>query len=166
MLNSHSQKTQLNYEGTYACPICRCGQISSLTLMEALGCNVCHHIFTINLEKQSLKMADREPALMWSWTGKTWKGEHLGNLELSWIYWMIALSFVLFPPSLIGLSALIFPPISGSAWSWFPLLWTILSFVVHLLILLWLMAEAYQFPVLLFMKTQWQRLLNPRRGNS
>jgi hypothetical protein len=132
--------------------------------MDAMGCDVCHHIFTINVEQQIIKMVDREPALTWRWTGKTWKGEHLGNLELSWIYWLIGLSFVLFPPSLIALSALIFPPISGSAWSLFPFIWTTLSFLFHLLILLWLMAEAYQFPVLLFIKTQFRRLFNVSRS--
>lgn len=164
MLNHQNHKTPLTYEGTYLCPTCRCGQIHNLTLMEAMGCDICHHIFTINLEKQILKMVDREPSLTWRWTGKSWKGEHLGNLELSWIYWLIALSFVLFPPSLIALSGFIFPPVSGSAWSGFPLIWTGLSFMVHLLILLWLMAEAYQFPVVLFLKTQFRRLLNFSRS--
>ena len=160
MSKLNRKRISLSEKDTYTCPVCRCGEISNITLTEAFGCNVCRHIFTLQLEQQTLKMVDREPPLVWRWTGKTWESDRLGDLEVSWIYWFFAITFVCFPPSLIGLSALIFPPISGSVWSWFPLIWTGLTFFTHLLLILWLIAEAYQFPLLLILKIQWQRIFN------
>lgn len=160
MSKLNRKRIPLSEKDTYTCPVCRCGEISNITLTEAFGCNVCRHIFTLQLEQQTLKMVDREPPLMWRWTGKTWESDRLGDLEISWIYWFFGITFVCFPPSLIGLSALIFPPVSGTIWSWFPLIWTGLTFLSHLLLLLWLIAEAYQFPLLLILKIQWQRTFN------
>lgn len=153
----------LSYDQTYPCPVCRCGEISNIALMEAFGCNVCRHIFTIHPERQLLKLADREPSLSWRWNGQTWKGEHIGDLELSWVYWVAAIIIIVLPPSLVGVSALIFPPVSGSQWSCFPFLWTGMTFFSHLILVVWLITEAYQFPVLLYLRTRWQQLSTIRR---
>ncbi|MGL5081815.1 MAG: hypothetical protein ACRC8A_10040 [Microcoleaceae cyanobacterium] len=146
----------LSYDSEYPCPVCRCGQLSGITLMEAFGCNTCRHLFTVGARQNQLKIADREPAITWQWNGQTWQGEHIGNLELSWIYWLAAAALVCFPPSLIGLTALIFPP-PGGGLAWFPIIWTGVAFLAHLSLVLWLVTEAYQFPVLLYLKVRWQQ---------
>ncbi|WP_354634881.1 hypothetical protein [Planktothricoides raciborskii] len=45
--------TNLNsmLDETYPCPVCRYGEISGLTLMNAFGCHFCQHIFTADLSK-------------------------------------------------------------------------------------------------------------------
>ncbi|WP_413166605.1 hypothetical protein ACL6C3_07840 [Capilliphycus salinus ALCB114379] len=152
------KENPLSYQEIYPCPVCRCGRLSNIALMDAFGCDVCRHIFTIHPEKQLLKMADREPSITWRWNGQSWQGEHIGNLELSWFYWLAALAIIIFPPTLIGLSAFLFPPVSGSVWAWFPIMWTVIAFLSHLFLVLWLIAEAYQFPVFLYLRTRWQQL--------
>ncbi len=152
------KETPFNERETYPCPVCRCGHLSNMALMDAFSCDVCRHIFTLHPERQLLKMVDREPPITWRWKGHNWKGEHIGNLELSWIYGLAALAIIIFPPTLIGLSAFLFPPISGGFWSLFPIIWTIVAFLSHLLLVLWLIVEAYQFPVFLYLRNRWQQL--------
>ncbi len=143
---------------TYPCPACRCGQLTSITLTEAFGCDVCRHIFTLDLNQNLLKMIDREPAITWRWTGQYWRGQHLGELEINWIYWFLAFVLVLMPPGLIAVSGLLFPPVSGSGWVWFPLIWAGITLAAHLTMVVWMVTEAYQFPLLLYFRTKWQQL--------
>lgn len=131
----------------YPCPVCRWGQIKPLPLMEAVACEFCQHIFTVDLETEVLRMADREPPLSWHWDGKLWTGAHLAGVEFNWFYGVAAVAFLILPTGIVGLGAYLFPPIPGSPLDWFPSLWVCLVFGSHLLILLWLVGEFYQFPV-------------------
>ncbi|NJK37210.1 MAG: hypothetical protein HC835_03330 [Oscillatoriales cyanobacterium RM2_1_1] len=157
MARSETVKHLLSYDDTYPCPVCRFGQLSNITLTEAFGCNTCRHIFITSSRQNQLKIADREPAMTWRWNGQTWRGEHIGDLELSWVYWLAALALISFPPGLVGLTALIFPS-PGGGMALFPIIWTGITFAAHLSIVLWLLTEAYQFPVWVYLKARWQRL--------
>jgi len=55
----HAQFKQLRQQlsGVYPCPVCRLGQLKALPTMDAIACDFCRHIFTVNLEKQQLKNA-------------------------------------------------------------------------------------------------------------
>jgi hypothetical protein len=141
-----------SYNGVYNCPVCRHGEISVLPLMEAFACDFCRHIFTANLEKQLLKMADSQISLTWRWDGRAWKGIQKEELEPSWLYWLAGLIFLFAPPSITGFASYLFPPVEGSALSWFPIFWTILVFLSHLLCLVWLVMEYYQFPVFIYLQ--------------
>lgn len=132
---------------TYPCPVCLWGQIKPMPLMEAVACEFCQHIFTVDLETEVLRMADREPPLSWHWGGKGWTGAHLAGVEFTWLYGVAALAFLVLPTGIVGLGAYVFPPIPGSPLDWVPSLWVYLVFGSHLLILLWLVGEFYQFPV-------------------
>jgi hypothetical protein len=142
----------------YPCPACRCGTLTPITLTEALGCEICRHIFTLDMEQHLLKMVDREPPITWRWTGQNWRGQHIGQLEINWIYWFLGCVLVLMPPGLIAVSGLLFPPVSGSAWVWFPLIWASITLIAHLTMVIWMVTEAYQFPLLLYLRTRWQQL--------
>jgi hypothetical protein len=144
--------------GTYPCPICRWGQVSTLPLMEAMSCDFCQHIFATNLEQQILKLADGQPALSWRWTGKQWQGVRQSGVELGWDYLIVAILFVVFPPTIVGCAAYLFPPMPGSFLSWLPIAWTVLTFILHLSCVLWLMVEYYQFPVGMFLRALGERL--------
>lgn len=146
-------------DGTYSCPICRLGQISTLPLMDAFACNFCQHLFTANLEKQILKMADRHPPLTWRWNGKQWIGGHLEGIEFGWGYLLIGVALVILPPTLLGLSAYYFPPVPGTRLAWFPAAWTSLAFFTHLGIVLWLVTEFYQFPIALYLRALKRQLI-------
>ncbi|MBR8828082.1 MAG: hypothetical protein DSM107014_09310 [Gomphosphaeria aponina SAG 52.96 = DSM 107014] len=143
--------TTLNYHSAYHCPVCRQGKISSMPLMEAFACNFCQHIFTANLEQQLLKMADTQLPLIWRWNGKTWTRVLQEGMELGWGYGVAGIIFVILPTSIIGFGAYLFPPLPGTAFSWFPIFWTILAFFAHLACMGWLVIAYYQFPVFMYL---------------
>ncbi|MBW4647504.1 MAG: hypothetical protein KME06_02210 [Kastovskya adunca ATA6-11-RM4] len=157
-MNSNDSVGDLSYYGTYPCPVCRLGQIEPMTLMDAMSCQLCHHIFTANLEKQQLQMADRQPPLMWRWNGKAWTKAQVQGLEWNSGYWLVAAVFVLLPTTLVGLSAYAFPPLPGSPLSWFPQVWTGLAFVSHLALVVWLVLEFYQVSVGTHLRVRGQNL--------
>lgn len=158
---STAKTSHLSYQGVYTCPVCRHGEISAIALMDAFACDFCRHIFTANLEKQLLKMADSSQPLTWHWNGRNWQGVHRAGVELDGGIWVLAIAFIILPPTLVGLSAYLFPPLPGSPLSWLPTFWTGLTFVSHLTCVVWLIVEYYQFPVFAFLRT-WRHLLERR----
>ncbi len=145
-------------QGEYPCPVCRHGKVTAMPLMEAFACNFCQHIFTTNFDKQLIKMADSQLPLTWYWNGKNWKGIQREGNQLSWNYLILALAFVAFPTMIVALGAYIFPTTPHSPLSWFPLFWTILTPLTHLLIVLWLIIEYYQLPIFLYFRALRRRL--------
>ena len=146
--------------GVYTCPVCHHGQISTMPLMEAFGCNFCRHIFTANFEKQLLVMADSQLPLTWRWKGGRWKGVQQEGLEIGWCYLVAGFAFVVIPTTLVGLGAYLFPTIPGTPFSWLPACWTGLTFLSHLACLGLLVIEYYQFPVFIYFRAIGQRLLS------
>ena len=158
MHNSINKNRPFHYQGTYPCPVCRLNQLKAMPLMDAMACDCCRHIYIADLERQQLKMVDRQPPLTWNWNGKTWKGVHLEGLEFGWTYWFFALALVMFPTSIIGLAAYLFPPEPESTLSWLPLAWTGLTFLSHLAIIGWLVTEFYQFPIRIYLRARRQQI--------
>jgi hypothetical protein len=149
----------LNYDSAYTCPVCRHGKISTLPLMEAFACNFCHHIFTANLEKQAITLADSQVPLTWYWTGKNWEGIRSSN-QLKWFYQLGGITFVVLPTSLVSLGVYVFPPLPDAPLSWFPLFWIGLTFLAHLSCLVWLIIEYYQLPISLYFAAIRQNLFS------
>ncbi|GBF82576.1 hypothetical protein [Aphanothece sacrum] len=149
----------LNYHSSYTCPVCRHGEISTLPLMEAFACNFCHHIFTANLEKQSLTLVDSQLPLTWYWTGKSWQGMRSSS-QLKWFYQVGGIAFVVLPTSLVSLGVYVFPPLTDSPLSWFPVFWIGLTFLSHLSCIVWLIIEYYQLPISLYFEAIRQNLFS------
>lgn len=158
MLSSTNKSHPFHYQGIYPCPVCRLNQLKAMPLMDAMACNCCRHIFIADLERQQLKMADRNPPLTWHWNGRTWKGGHLEGVEWGWSSWIFGLGLIIFPTCLIGVAAYTFPPEPGSTLSWLPMAWTGLTFLSHLAIVLWLVTEFYQFPIGMYLRVRRQQL--------
>jgi len=150
----------LDYQDSYICPVCRHGEITSLTLMDAFACNFCHHIFTANLTQQTLHAADSSQPVAWRWTGQTWRSVHQGAAEVTGLIWFISIVLVILPPAIIGLTTYMLPPPEGTSWS-FPFIWTGLTFCAHLSLVSWLLVEYHQFPPYIALKIRLQRLFNP-----
>jgi hypothetical protein len=161
-------KLELSYQGVYACPVCRHGQISQLVMVDAFACNFCRHIFTANLKEQSLRLEDSNQPFRWRWTGSNWQPLRWSasdrssstDQEVTLAVWLIAIALLILPPSLIWLSYHTFPPLPDSPWDWFPLVWTIASLLIHFLLVLWLLVEHYQLPAYVSLRLrlqQWQR---------
>ncbi|MBD2421155.1 hypothetical protein H6G54_26395 [Anabaena cylindrica FACHB-243] len=147
MPSSKTLSTSLNFQEDYPCPVCRVGRISPMPLMEAMSCNFCQEIFTVNLEIQQIKMPSRQPPLVWHWNGFKWTEAQLEGVELGWGYVLAAMAFVILPTTLIGLAAYYFPPNPDVPLSWLPYIWTLLTFLLHLSIIVWIFIEVYQIPI-------------------
>jgi rubredoxin len=137
----------LSYQDTYICPVCRHGQITGLTLMEAFACNFCRHIFTANLVDQSVQVVDSSQPMTWRWNGRSWQVAYHDDPNLTMVVWVIGIVLVILPASIVWLLAYLFPPMPGSTWAWFPSLWVGCTFGIHLLMVSWLLAEHYQLPI-------------------
>ncbi|MBD2664345.1 hypothetical protein B6N60_01101 [Richelia sinica FACHB-800] len=150
--------TPLNFHEDYPCPVCRIGKISHMPMMEAMSCDFCQEIFTVNLELQQIKMPSREPPLMWRWNGVKWTEAQLEGVELGWGYGLAAIAFVILPTALIGLGAYYFPPTPHAPLTWIPYIWTILTFLLHLSIIIWIFIEVYQIPISAYFRaiTRWR----------
>ncbi|ACK69624.1 conserved hypothetical protein [Gloeothece citriformis PCC 7424] len=167
--NQSQSANLLNYTNVYRCPVCRHGEISNLSLMDAFACNFCNHIFSADLEQQVIQMADSQLALKWRWNGRSWQGVRGDGVELTWGYWLAGIVFVLLPTAIVSLSAYLFPPLPGSRLSWLPVIWVLLTFLSHLCCLIWLIIEYYQFPVFRYFRVLTGRFLTRfqfQRSNS
>ena len=142
-----AEVNNLSYQGTYICPVCRHGHISALTLMDAFACSFCRHIFTANLQTQSVQVVDSSQPMTWRWNGRTWKSTHQDDPNLTIVVWVVGLVLVILPTSIVWLMAYLFPPLPGSTWSWFPNAWLGCTLGIHLLMMSWLLAEHYQLPL-------------------
>ncbi|MFP4134891.1 MAG: hypothetical protein ACLFQP_10000 [Halothece sp.] len=148
----------LNENETYPCPVCRTGEVKALPLMEdTFSCEFCQHLFTASFSQQVLKMMDSEIPLSWYWDGKKWSNPYRKGLNIGWEYWGLGLLFITLPPLIVGAGAYLFPTIPGTPLAWLPTVWTILTFIAHFVILIWLIVEYYQFPVVMYLRTRMQR---------
>ncbi|WP_430794780.1 hypothetical protein [Trichormus azollae] len=145
--NAQIFSSSLNYQGDYPCPVCRLGKISQMPLMEAMSCEFCQEIFTVNLELQQIKMPSRQPPLVWRWNGYKWNQAQLEGMELRWGYVVAAIAFVILPTTLIGIGAYYFSPGRNVPFSGIPYIWTVLTFLSHLSIMIWIFIEVYQIPI-------------------
>lgn len=152
--------TSLDYQGNYPCPVCHVGKISHMPMMEAMSCDFCNQIFTVDIEQQQLQMPSREPALVWRWNGFNWTEAHLSGVELGWGYVVGAVAFIALPTFIIGFVAYHFPPNPANFWSWIPYIWTCLTFASHLSIIIWLFIEVYQVPI----SAYWRAIQRVRDG--
>lgn len=158
MYSANNSVKHFSTQEVYPCPICRLGEISQLALMDAMACNLCNHIFSANIEKQQLKMADRQPPLVWRWNGSKWTKAHLEGVELGLGYWLAGIAFVVLPPTLLGSTVYTFPPVPGTPLSWVPFVWTGLAFLSHLAIVIWLVIEFYELPIWTYLRRRRQNL--------
>jgi hypothetical protein len=158
--NKQPPHQDFNLNGIYPCPVCRHGQLTAMSLMEALYCNFCNHIFTVDLQQKLLQMGDTQIALKWYWNGKKWQNRPIEGTQLGWGYGIAGIIFVVLPPTIVGASAYFFPPLPESSFLGFPVVWTILTFLAHLGFLGWLMLEFYQFPFGLYFRAIRRRWAN------
>jgi hypothetical protein len=154
------QPRSLSYEGTYLCPICRHGQIAELPLMEAVSCNFCRHIFTVNLSNQTVQVVDSSQPMSWRWDGRTWLAAYQEDQHLAILVWILCLGLVLLPSAIVGIAAYIFPPLPDSPWARFSSVWTLATLILHGVMVAWVLAEYYQVPFYISSKIRLQRLLS------
>lgn len=157
-----TERRSLNFEDTYVCPVCRHGQISSLALMDAFACSFCRHIFTADLRDQSVRVEDSSQPMTWRWNGLAWQGLHQVDVDLTIVIWLVGAVLTFVPPTLIWISSHTFPPVEGSDWYWFPTIWVSLAFLLHFILVAWLLLEHYQVPFYVMCKVRLQMLLGRR----
>jgi hypothetical protein len=128
--------------------------------MDAFACDFCRHIFEINPQQQTIQVVDSTQPLLWHWNGRKWKSRHDLDESLTIFLWMISGFLTLVPASIIAISAYVFPPLPNSQWIWLPFAWAAATFLAHLFMVGWLMAEHYQLPFYVLSKLRIRRWLN------
>jgi hypothetical protein len=151
---------RLNFDEPYPCPVCRHGQLEVMVMMDAFACSFCRHIFTASLEQQILRLADSPSPLVWVWTGEVWKGKSQIDTRLGWGLGIAIAMFIILPTALVGCGAYYFPPLPGSRLAWLPLVWVLLTLVLHGFCISWLLLEYYQIPVVLYVRAMGDRLFS------
>ena len=161
---SAPERRSLNYHDVYPCPICRHGQLSALTLMDALACNACHHIFTADLKNQSVRVEDISQPSVWRWNGLSWQIARPRDGEIAVTIWLVVgVAIALISATLVWLMTYLFPPLEGSKGFWIPQIWPVATLSTHLVLLvLWPLAEYFQLPFYVALKIRIQTLLARR----
>ncbi len=132
----------LSYGLTYRCPACASGELSAIALMDVFACDFCRHMFTANLEAQSVQLADTVRSRIWHWNGWRWRTAQQRDTTAA-VVWGFAAVITIIPVSLIALSNYVFPPLEASN---FPLMWIELTLIAHAAIAGWLLAEYHHWP--------------------
>lgn len=133
---------RLDFEERYRCPACGSGEISAIAMMDVFACNFCRHMFTANLQTQSIQLVDSLQPMTWHWAGGRWKTSQQRD-TVAVLVWAFGGALTVVPVGLIVISNYIFPPLEGSN---FPLLWAGLTFLSHGVMSSWLLAEYYRWP--------------------
>ena len=144
----------LSYEESYQCPACGQGRLSAISLMDIFACDFCRHMFTANLQNQSVHLADSLQPMAWRWTGKRWQAAHQKDTA-NYLVWSFAAILVIAPVSLIAVSNYIFPPSGGLR---FVVSWCVLTLLSHSMISGWLLAEYERWPWYIASRIQLTRL--------
>jgi hypothetical protein len=120
--------------------------------MDTLGCDFCNHIFSIDRLHHTITMADNSAPLVWEWNGKSWQNANRQLAEISWGLGLAGIALVVFPTTIMALSAYIFAPEPDVPLAWVPLAWTCLTFICHLYFVLAIAADYYQFPFAIYLR--------------
>ncbi|MBE9060650.1 hypothetical protein IQ256_06630 [cf. Phormidesmis sp. LEGE 11477] len=134
--------TSLNYSSTYRCPACASGELNVIALMDVFACDFCRHMFTANLDTQSVQLADTVRSRIWHWNGWRWRTSQQRDTAAVMV-WAFSAGLTIVPVTLIALSNYIFPPLEASN---FPLMWIELTLVAHGVMAGWLLAEYHHWP--------------------
>ncbi|MEL6553898.1 MAG: hypothetical protein AAFQ63_10625 [Cyanobacteria bacterium J06621_11] len=148
------QPTTLNYQQGYSCPACGSGDLRAMAMMDVFACDFCRHMFTANLQTQSLQLADSLQPRAWQWTGYRWRAAHQRETKAA-LVWAFSLILTVAPVLLISVSNYIFPPSGGLK---FVLSWVTLTGVTHGLISAWLLSEYHQWPWYVASRIRLQRM--------
>ncbi len=145
---------RLAYDQTYRCPACGSGQLSAIALMDIFACDFCRHMFTANLQAQSVQLADSTQPRAWYWNGEQWRTAYQRDTS-AYLVWSFCSGLTAVPVALIALSNYVFPPLESSD---FPRIWTGLTLLSHVLISAWLLAEYHRWPWYVASRVRLQRL--------
>jgi hypothetical protein len=128
-------------------------------MTEAFSCNFCRHIFTANIEENTVRVEDSSQPLNWRWNGRSWQAVHRDDLDLTLVLWIIGI-VLFFCPAFLAYTICqsIHPPLATLT----SLIWTTLTLLSHTTLVLWLLAEHYHFAPYVSAKAQFRTWLDRR----
>ncbi|MEL7050189.1 MAG: hypothetical protein AAGM45_00180 [Cyanobacteria bacterium J06588_5] len=150
----HRVSTALTYRHGYRCPACGSGDLNPMAMMDVFACDFCRHMFTANLQTQSVQLADSLQPMAWHWTGQRWKAAYQSDSAAA-LVWTFAVGIVFIPVLLIAVSNYVFPPSGGLK---FVMIWISLTWLSHSIIAGWLLAEYHRWPWYISSRVRLQRL--------
>ena len=161
----HRKRDRHSVDPYHHCPLCSHGTLSTIAMMDAMSCDFCRHIFSIDLdqpliEPPVLKIEDTAYPLSWQWTGQQWKAQAQAEPQLLRWLWSLCAAIILIPSGLMSLAVHLFPPTPHSRGAWFSSLWLGLTILAHVTIAFWLLCEHYQWPIYQRLKLFYERRIN------
>lgn len=155
----------LTLEDNYPCPLCLRGQLQALSLMEAIACQSCRHILTVDLPNQQVCVVDSPQPMRWRWTGSNWQTVRPTHQAITQTIWWGAGLLISLPATLVWLGGYLFPPLPSSQGELpFATLWAGLTLVAHGVVVAWLLANYYQLSVYLAATLRSWQYQRDRRG--
>lgn len=121
-----------------------------MPFMETWGCGFCGQLFLTNEQTQLLRAVDPSISRIWFWNGRQWQRQPAADLQPVWLWQGLSILLVMLPTTLIGVSAYLFPTDPNSFLHEFPVIWTGITFLAHLIIVIYLLTEYYQIPFLAY----------------
>ena len=127
------------------CPMCGRGHLRQMVLMETLSCTLCQHMFAWEHRQQRLVVLDVSSPAAWRWNGRQWQRGSSPNQPLTAITIIFALIVIFLPALMLEVASYIFPPLPGSPFEYFHLLWAATALLLHGGWVFWILAESYHF---------------------
>ncbi len=132
--------------------------------METYFCNFCRHIFEANLDQQTMHVVDGVQPMGWRWQGWRWQPIYHSPNDITLTLWVVGLALVICPAGIVALGAYLFPPLEGTHQGNWPVVWALATGLVHTMMVGWLIAEHYQFPLYVLLKIRLRRLVEGLPG--
>ncbi|MGD1860923.1 MAG: hypothetical protein ACFB0E_13240 [Leptolyngbyaceae cyanobacterium] len=152
----------LNFYDAFPCPVCRQGNLKTITLTEAFSCGFCGHVLSADLAIQQVKLVDSSQPLTWSWDGHRWQLKRDEKAQLlSALVLLIAAFLAIVPAGIIWLAGQLFPPLTETSAIAFSTVWSLITLATHLGLAFWLIGEYYQIPIYLTVKIRFLQLFAP-----
>ncbi|NJN23232.1 MAG: hypothetical protein HC810_00935 [Acaryochloridaceae cyanobacterium RL_2_7] len=153
------------FDPYHHCPLCNHGILSGIALMDALSCDFCRHIFSLDIDQPLiqlpiLKIEDTAYPLSWQWTGSQWKAQTQAEAPLIQWLWALCVAIALIPSGLMSLAVYLFPATPHGRGAWFAVFWLGLTILAHLGVALWLLCEHYQWPFYQRLKLFYERQMD------
>jgi hypothetical protein len=106
-VTSKSRASKIESHCAYPCPCRKQGELCPITLTDALGCTLCHHIFVVREDGYTLEQVSNAYPYkqLWYWTGRAWYPV-MPPLRKSGLTWLVGMLFFITMVLLVLLLAL------------------------------------------------------------
>lgn len=120
-----------NRPASEICPICGCGRLAPMTLMDAYSCTLCLHMFSWTDHEKCLEVLDASMPKSWSWNGHQWQRKKVVFQSMTAAKAMFIGFTICLPVVMIVVAGYVFWHLPNSPFTHLIMLWAAMSLIVH-----------------------------------